>query len=159
MKAIEIYFFACVVLALSACSEPGKEITRSTGDGKFKVTLKAAQNWIYPGHSLLVQVRIQSLTGPVQGQVDEEIKFVANNGQISPSTLFVSLAGPDDEGNGAAEVFTGWITFEANDPLAIDSRTGNSSGIGTEHQGEVHAFFRDVLTTLKIRIAAPPESL
>ena len=159
MKAVEICFFTCAMLALSACSEPGNEITRSTGDGKFEVTLKAAQNWIYPGHSLLVQVRVQSLTGPVQGEVAEKIDFVANNGHISPPVLSVSLAGPNDDGNGAAEVFTGWISFKAAAPLTIDSRSGNSSGIGVEHQGEVHAYFRDALTTLKIRIAAPPESL
>ena len=159
MKMVKMCFFACVLLSLTACSEPDKEITRSTGDGKFGVTLKAEQNWTYPAHSLLIQVRVQSLTGPVQEDVDEEIELVANNGRISPSTLSVSLAGPDGDGNGAEEVFTGWITFEAEDPLTTDSRSGSSSGIGIEHQGEVHALFRDALTTLKIRIAAPPESL
>lgn len=158
MNAIKTFFVICFLQSLTACSEPDKQITRSTADGKFLVTLKAEQNWIYPAHSLPIQIRVQSLIGPVKEDVYEEVELVANNGRISPSTLSVSLSGPDADGNGADQVFTGWITFEAEDPLTTDSRSGSSSGIGVEHQGEVHAYFRDVLTTLKIRIAAPPES-
>jgi hypothetical protein len=158
MSAVKMCFVVCVMLALAGCSEPDKQITRSTGDGEFAVILKAEQNWVYADHSLPIQVRVESLAGPVQEDVNLAIEFVANNGRITPSSLFVTLSGPDAEGNGAEQVFTDWITFEADSPLTTDSR-GVTSGIGVEHQGEVHALFRDALTTLKIRIAAPPESL
>mgnify|MGYP001178852803 CR=1 FL=1 len=121
MNAIKTFFVICFLQSLTACSEPDKQITRSTADGKFLVTLKAEQNWIYPAHSLPIQVRVQSLIGPVKEDVHEEIELVANNGRISPSTLSVSLSGPDVDGNGADQVFIWRRSYDVKPPpLSLD---------------------------------------
>ena len=147
MSRARVCFVCCTVLALAGCSDPDKQVSRSTEDREFAVSLKAEKNWVYPGHSLPVQVRLESLGGPVQEDLDDKIVLIANSGTATPASLNVNLAGPDSVGNEAEQVFTGWVTFRA------------SNQVTPENQGEIHALFQDAQATLKIRIVAPPGSL
>ena len=158
MNAIRHALVAIVALGLSSCSEPDKRITHSTGDGAFALTLEAERNWVRPDASLPVLVRLERLPGAADEEVNENIEFAVNNGAISPSRLSVFLAGANEEGLGAERSFAAWVTFTADQAQAEDSR-GNVTGISADDQGEIHALFRDVQATFKIRIAAPPASL
>ncbi len=88
------------------------------------------------------------------GRVD----LVVNNGTVSPAFVQVTLAGPGFDGSPADTRFVAWVTFRANTGQTVDSR-GNVTGLSSAHQGEIHALFGDVMATIKIRIADPPESL
>ena len=130
----------------SGCSEePDRVVRSSTGDGTFALVLEAEKDWVRPGESLLVQVQVESLQGPVQEELVEEITLVANNGSVSASRLMVIMAGPDTLGQGAERRFVEWVTFTA----------ASRSGAGM--QGEVYALFRDIAATLKIRIVPAAE--
>ena len=159
MKTILWTLVAVLSAILWACSEPDGRVVGATEDGAFALTLEAEENHVQAGHSLPVQVRVERLPGAGDGEVDEDVDFVVNNGSLSPDSLSVNLAGVDTLlGQGAENVFIGWVTFKAAAPLSEDSR-GNVSGISSEDQGEIHAIFRDVQTTLKVRIVDPPSSL
>jgi hypothetical protein len=148
MKKIAcISFITSLTLLISACSEPGRRVTASTSDGRFALLLEAERSWIRPGDGLPIRVQVESLAGPVQEDVVDEVEFVVNNGTVSPSFMEVFLAGPDSQGNGAESRFTGWIVFTSS----------IYAGVGT--QGEVHALFQDISATLKIRFAPAPEEL
>lgn len=158
MNAIHYAFVAVLSLGLWACSEPDERVMGSTEDGAFVLILQAEENRVQAGESLPVQVRLERLSGRGTEEVDEDIKFVVNKGSLSPSSLSVDLAGADTLGQGAEHVFIGWVTFTAGAPLSEDSR-GNVTGVSAQDQGEIHALFRDVQTTLKIRIVTPSLSL
>ena len=108
--------------------------------------MEAEKNWVYEEHLLPIKVVVTSLAGPVSESLSDEVQLVANNGTVSDSRLTVSMNGPDEDGEGAESVYEKWVTFKA------------AKGLGSEFQGEIHALFRDVMTTLKIRIADPPPS-
>lgn len=128
---------AFLLLGWTACSEPGKRVTQSTGDGAFELTLKASKGWVRPDEVLAIRVTLVSLNGPLEEGLDEEIEFLVNNGFLDDDELDATL--PPGE-----TTFSAWISFEAD-------------RVTTESQGEVHALFRDVLATLKLRIVAAPD--
>jgi hypothetical protein len=141
MKAISIVVMA---LLLGCAEEPERIVGTTTEDGRFELTLEAVRDWVRPGDSLPVQVRLESLRGPLAEALETEIEFVVNNGNVSPSSLTIQFAGADDEVPvGVERVFETWVTFVA------DSRAG------ADVQGEIHALFMNVRTTLKIRITPP----
>ena len=137
------------VVGLSpGCSEPDKQVSRSTADGDFEVVLAGEKNWIRPGESLPILVTVTSLAGPLQERLFEEVTFVVNNGSITPRSLTVVMAGTADSLAGPPETeYSEWGTFTA------------SGNVSSERQGEIHAMFMDALATLKIRIVPTPESL
>ena len=135
-----------LVLGWIACSEPGSWVTRSTGDGGFQLSLKASKGWVRVDEVLPIQVTLVSLNGPLEDGLDEEIEFRVNNGSLEDDELDAVLEAPDDEYPGDT-VFRAWIIFEA-DPATSDV---------SQSQGEIHALFRDLLATLKIRIVASPD--
>lgn len=142
MSALLSLLIVGLTLAGFGCSEePDRVVYGATEDGAFTLRIEAKTDWVRPGGSLPIRVQVESLSGPVEEELVEEIAFVANNGSISPSRLTVIVAGPDSLGQGAERRFVEWVTFTA----------GSRSGAGV--QGEVHALFRDVSATLKIRIA------
>jgi hypothetical protein len=141
MKAISIVVMA---LLLGCAEEPERIVGTTTEDGRFELTLEAVRDWVRPGDSLPVQVRLESLRGPLAEALETEIEFVVNNGNVSPYSLTIQFAGADDEVPvGVERVFETWVTFVA------DSRAG------ADVQGEIHALFMNVRTTLKIRITPP----
>ena len=141
MKAISIVVMA---LLLGCAEEPERIVGTTTEDGRFELTLEAVRDWVRPGDSLPVQVRLENLRGPLAEALETEIEFVVNNGNVSPSSLTIQFAGADDEVPvGVERVFETWVTFVA------DSRAG------ADVQGEIHALFMNVRTTLKIRITPP----
>ena len=137
----------CAALFCASCAEePKRLVGATTADGRFKLSLEATDDWVRPGFSLPVKVRVESLVGPLVEAWATELELVANNGDISPSSLYVEFDGvaEDEVANQADSVFEAWITFEAE-------RSSDTAA-----QGEVHALFLDVHTALKIRIT--PES-
>ena len=89
----------CLVsaLALVGCSEPDKQVTRSTEDGKFAVSLEGRKNWVRPGESLPIEVRVESLTGRLEETLTDSVEFIVNNGTVTPNPLTFSFIGTADE--------------------------------------------------------------
>ncbi|MGY8827539.1 MAG: hypothetical protein ACKVJG_27120 [Candidatus Latescibacterota bacterium] len=161
MKTLLILILA---LCLGCAEEPDRIIGSTTEDGHFEITLEASREWVRPGDSLPIKVRIEQLVEALDEDLSTEVEFVVNNGSVSPSSLDVDFFAPyaveadngeadDGEAEDAddvsreagARVFEQWITFEA------DSRADASV------QGEIHALFLDIRSTLKIRITPPAE--
>jgi hypothetical protein len=94
-----------------------------------------------------VKVRVESLVGPLVEAWATELELVANNGDISPSSLYVEFDGvaEDEVANQADSVFEAWITFEAE------------SRIEQLAQGEVHAMFLEQHAVIKLRITPEVE--
>lgn len=141
-------------LLLAGCAEPDKAVTRATGDGRFAVSLEAEKNWLHPGESLPVRVRVESLAGPLEQGLVDTLKFVINNGflvsngALAPTQLVVTFAGTADSAAvGAFRAYENWVVFQAS-PRATP-----------QNQGEIEALFQDAQATLKIRITPPAESL
>ena len=147
MTIARICFTAVLLFGLLGCSEPDEKVTAAEDKRAFALSLEAEENWMRPGNKLPIRVRVESLTGPVQEELVEEVEFIANNGTVSPPSLIVVLAGPDSLGQGAESLYTGWVTFTS------------SSRATSVDQGEIHAIFRDALATLKIRIVPPVDDL
>jgi hypothetical protein len=151
MKAMRWLLIAAL---LAGCAEPGKQVTRSTADGRFALSLEAEKNWLHPGEVLPVRVRVQSLTGPLEHSLVDTLKFLlnngflVNNGVLTPAQLIVAFAGTADSGAvGVASAYENWVVFQAS-PRATP-----------QNQGEIEALFQDAQATLKIRITPPAESL
>ena len=133
----------CAGLLLAGCAEePDRLVDTTTGDDRFELTLEATDDWVRPGFALPIKVRVESLTGPLDEPWQAELELVANNGNVSPSSLNVVFGGvaEGETADAADSVFEAWITFAAG------------SRITTAVQGEVHALFLDVHSALKIRI-------
>lgn len=133
----------CAGLLWVGCAEePKRLVGATTADGRFKLSLQAADDWVRPGFSLPIKVRVESLVGPLTEPWQTELELVANNGDISPSSLNVEFDGiaAGEVADAADSVFEAWITFEAE------------SRIETASQGEVHATFLGEHSMLKIRI-------
>ncbi|MBT4100439.1 MAG: hypothetical protein HOM68_22435 [Gemmatimonadetes bacterium] len=140
---MKIRWLACGMLIAFGlgCSEPNSSVTRSTEDDQFEVTLKAAKNHLKPGEALPILVTVESLAGQLAQTTAGTITFVTNQGSVSPSRLDFTLLGRDDSlSTGVTTTYTQWVTF------TLGSRPDEG------RQAEVHALFRDLDTTLKIRI-------
>ena len=146
-SCLRLSLAAALGLGLAGCSEPDRQVTRSTADNAFALSLRAEENWVFPGDSRPVQVTVERLAGPPAEDLVDVVEFVSNNGSISPSSLPVYFAGADTLGQGGDVLYIDWVTFKA------------SSSVSSRRQGEIRAIFRDALATLKIRIAVSPESL
>lgn len=145
MKAMR---WLLAILLLAGCAEPDKQVTRSTADHRFALSLQAEKNWLHPGEVLPVRVRVESLGGPLEHSLVDTLKFLVNNGALAPQQLVVAFAGTaDSAATGVAEVYENWLIFQAS-PRATP-----------QNQGEIEALFRDAQTTLKIRITPLAESL
>jgi len=133
---------AGLVLAWFGCAEePERIVGATTEDDRFEVELEATQDWVRPGDSLPVRVRVKSLGGKLEQPLAAELLFVVNGGDVDPSSLFVEFAGTADSLSfGVETLFEEWITFEAE------------SRVGAEVQGEINALFLDARATLKIRL-------
>ena len=141
-------YWLLAALLLAGCAEPDKQVTRSTADNRFSLSLQADKNWLHPGEVLPVRVRVESLAGPLEHSLVDTLKFLANSGALAPAQLVVAFAGTADSGAvGVASVYESWVIFQAS-PRATP-----------QNQGEIEALFRDAQTTLKIRITSPAESL
>ncbi len=130
-----------VALALG-CSEPDSTVTRSTEDEQFEITLKAKKNHLKSGETLPILVTVESTTGQLVTTTSYTIDFVANLGSVSPSRLVFTFVGRDDSvSTGATTVYSEWVTFTLDQGYLLVGR-----------QADLHALFRDLDTTLKIRI-------
>ena len=128
-----------VALALG-CSEPDSTVTRSTEDEQFEITLKAKKNHLKLGEALPILVTVESTTGQLITTTSDAIDFVANLGSVSPSRLVFTFVGRDDSvSTGVTTVYSEWVTFTLEQPAE-------------GRQADLHALFRDLDTTLKIRI-------
>ncbi len=135
--------YGCLLglLVGQGCSEPDSTVTRSTEDDQFEVQLEAAKNHLRSGESLPILVRVESLAGQLSETRRDTIDFVANQGIVSPSRLIFTFVGLNDSlSTGVSTSYTEWITF------TLTSRPEPG------RQAEVHALYRDLDTTLKIRI-------
>ena len=131
---------------LAGCAkEPDRSIGATTEDGRFRLTLEATDDWVRSKFSLPVKVQVESLTGPVLEPWYAVIELVANNGDVSSSSVEVSFDGvAEGEAAEAADaVFEAWVTFRADD-------------LRVAGQGEIHAIFLGATVVLKLRIT--PES-
>jgi hypothetical protein len=136
----------CAAMMLAGCAEePDRIVGANTGDGRFRLTLEATDDWVRSDFSLPVKVRVESLTGPVLEPWYTVIELVANNGDVSSSSVEVSFDGvaEGETAEAADAVFEAWVTFEA----------ANLNVVG---QGEIHAIFLGATVVLKLRIT--PES-
>ena len=130
-----------VALALG-CSEPDSTVTRSTEDEQFEITLKAKKNHLKSEEALPILVTVESTTGQLVTTTRDTIDFVANLGSVSPSRLVFTFVGRDDSvTRGATTVYSEWVTFTLDQGYLLVGR-----------QADLHALFRDLDTTLKIRI-------
>lgn len=135
-------------LLLAGCAEPDKQVTRSTSDQRFALSLQTEKNWLHPGEVLPVRVRVESLAGPLEHSLVDTLKFTANNGTLAPLQLVVAFAGTADSAAvGGASVYENWVIFQA------------SSRATPQNQGEINALFQNAQATLKVRITPPAESL
>ena len=138
----------CAALFCASCAEePKRLVGATTADGRFKLSLEATDDWVRPGFSLPVKVRVESLVGPLVEAWETELELVANNGDISPSSLYVEFDGvaEDEVANQADSVFEAWITFEAENRIEQLA------------QGEVHAMFLEQHAVIKLRITPEVE--
>ena len=138
----------CAALFCAGCAEePHRLVGATTADGLFKLRLDATDDWVRPGFSLPVKVGVESLVGPLVEAWETELELVANNGDISPSSLYVEFGGVAEDGvaDQADSVFEAWITFEAE------------SRIEQLAQGEVHAMFLEQHAVIKLRITPEVE--
>jgi len=140
---MKMHWFAVaplVALALG-CSEPDSTVTRSTEDEQFEITLKAKKNHLTTGETLPILVTVESTTGQLVTTTRDAIDFVANLGSVSPSRLVFTFVGHDDSvSTGVTTVYSEWVTF------TLGARPAEG------RQADLHALFRDLDTTLKIRI-------
>lgn len=159
---------AILILAVALCwgcaEEPDRIVGTTTEDGRFSIELAATRDWVRPGDSLPIKVRVKQLVEALDEDLSAEIEFVVNNGSVSPSSLDVEFLAPyteptEDEADDAEaddsvepivqksgeRIFEQWVTFEA------DSRADASV------QGEIHALFLNIRSTLKIRITPPTD--
>ncbi|MBN64438.1 MAG: hypothetical protein CME20_24005, partial [Gemmatimonadetes bacterium] len=84
----------CAAMMLAGCAEePDRIVGANTGDGRFRLTLEATDDWVRSDFSLPVKVRVESLTGPVLEPWYTVIELVANNGDVSSSSVEVSFDG------------------------------------------------------------------
>lgn len=128
-----------VALALG-CSEPDSTVTRSTEDEQFEITLKAKKNHLKLGEALPILVTVESTTGQLITTTSDTIDFVANLGSVWPSRLVFTFVGRDDSvSTGVTTVYSEWVTFTLEQPAE-------------GRQADLHALFRNLDTTLKIRI-------
>ncbi len=132
-----------VALALG-CSEPDSTVTRSTEDEQFEITLKAKKNHLKSDEALPILVTVESTTGQLVTTTRDTIDFVANLGSVSPSRLVFTFVGRDDSvTRGATTVYSEWVTFTLDQGYLLVGR-----------QADLHALFRDLDTTLKIRVVS-----
>ncbi len=162
---------AILILAVALCwgcaEEPDRIVGTTTEDGRFAIELESTRDWVRPGDSLPIKVRVKQLVESLDEDLSTEIEFIVNNGSVSPSSLDVEFLAPytesvdedeaiDADAEDTAEpvvieqksgerIFEQWVIFEA------DSRADASV------QGEIHALFLDIRSTLKIRITPPTD--
>ena len=132
----------CAAMLLAGCAEePDRIVGANTEDGRFRLTLEATDDWVRSDFSLPVKVRVESLTGPVLEPWYTVIELVANNGDVSSSSVEVSFDGvaEGETAEAADAVFEAWVTFEAD----------NLKVVG---QGEIPAIFLGATVVLKLRI-------
>lgn len=143
MKRLLVYAVgvAGLVAAAISCSEPDKRVTAATADGAFQITLSTDKNWLRPGESLPVRLRVVSVGGQLAETRRDTIELLANNGTVSPSRIPVTFVGQADTlTQGVETSFEDWLTFTV------------STYVSAERQGEIHALFRDLHATLKVRV-------
>jgi len=155
-------FGAAALAATTSCSEPDdRSLNSVTGDHEFELVLVAEQNWVRAGETLPIRVGVTRLIGPPLEDFEDSIRIFVSNGSVTgdfsrdirgsltlPLRLSVSVpASTDSTATGPSALFSTWISFTP------------SSAVSAERQGQVHAAFRDALTTLDIRIVPRPESL
>ena len=89
MKSLVLLMLLCVGCA----EEPDRLVGATTADGRFKLSLEAVDDWVRPGFSLPVKVRVESLLGPLTEPWQAELELVANNGDVSSSSIYVEFDG------------------------------------------------------------------
>ena len=138
MKSLVLLMLLCAGCA----EEPDRLVGATTADGRFKLSLEAVDDWVRPGFSLPVKVRVESLLGPLTQPWQAELQLVANNGDVSSSWIDVEFDGvaEDEIADRGDSVFEKWFFFEAE------------SRVTTTAQGEIHALFLNEVVALKIRI-------
>lgn len=134
-----------VCLCVMGCSEPAKEIFGTTSDGQFELTLRADPNWVRPSATLLIALSVRRLDPTAQLSFNDRISFVVNNGSISPASVtpdFSPALGDSVE----KQVYQTWLEFRAP-----NAGFGSSSS-DKEQESEIHALFRNLRSTFKVRI-------
>lgn len=132
-----------LVVSVSGCSEPVKEVTGSTSDKRFELTLRADLNWVRFNSTLLVQLSVRRLDPTAELNFTDRVSFVANNGSIVPNSVTPSFEpAPGDTVD--QEVFQTWLEYRAPG-LSYGGPVG-------EKEGQIHAVFRDVRASLNLRI-------
>lgn len=135
--------FCGLLMCLMGCSEPAKEILGTTSDGKFEVTLRADPNWVRPSSTLLVELMVRRLDPLAQVGFNDRISFVVNNGTITPTSVTPSFA-PAVGDSIEKQVFQTFLEFRAPTP--------SFNSAGGEQESVIHAIFRDVQSTFKVRV-------
>lgn len=143
MNRFQNYVMLCCAVLCLGCSEPAKEILGTTSDGKFEVVLRADPNWVRPSSTLLVELLVRRLDPLAQLGVNDRVSLVVNNGTVTPLSVTPNFA-PAVGDSVEKQVYQTRIEFRAPSPSFGSS--------GSEQQSEIHAIFRDVQTTLKVRV-------
>jgi hypothetical protein len=142
-RLVAFVCFAAVMTLSFSCSDPDKSVTKPTQDGAFALTMEAEKNWLRPGDSLPIRLKLVSLAGPLEETLSGRIDFLTNLGRLDVDYLDFTFTGTSDSLATVFETeFADWITFES------------FSSAGEEEQGEVHALYGDLQVTFKIRFVA-----
>ena len=129
--------------AITGCSEPVKEVTGSTSDGRFELSLRADPNWVRLNATLMVRLSVRRLDPTAELNFTDRVSFVANSGSIVPSSVTPSFEpAPGDTVD--QELFQTWLEYRAPG-LSFVGPVG-------EQESQIHAVFRDVRASLNVRI-------
>jgi hypothetical protein len=141
MRITPVVLWVILTAALTGCSrEPDRLVRATTSDGAFELSLEAAEDWLRPGSSLPVRVRLESLSGRLSDAFYGDIELIVSNGSVMPRSVSVALPGPDGTAAEAATVFQEWVTFTAPSYVSDDT------------QSELYAVFRDTQIVLRLRV-------
>ena len=122
MRLLACWVGVGLLAAMAGCSEPDKRVTVATDDGAFELTLSAEKNWLRPGESLPVRLRVASVGGRLAETVRDTVELLANNGSVTPSRVVITFVGQADTlTRGADVVYEDWLTFTVSS-FASDQR-------------------------------------
>ena len=134
-------------------ADESAQVTGTTADSRFSLTLSAEKKWVRPGEDLLVHLRVESLTGRLAETLEESVQLTAMHGTVDSEQVFATFVGVDDSvSSGVETVYEDRITFSASRVVA-EGRNETTVFSTAQDVGEIHAFLQDLQLTLKLRTA------